>query len=123
MITYQLGDSEVFLPVVQDFIRREERCPASARGATTPTTNTAMTRSVLNVTVERTTMELRDALERRKRRALTPYNPEEWELHLQNLGLSSSEEYLNLPHSLHYGFDAGIPRRHCTFAPPNGPIP
>jgi hypothetical protein len=61
--------------------------------------------------------ELRNALELRKCRALTPYDPESW-----HDALSSSkllERYPSLPLSLQLGFDLGIRRIHQSYTPNN----
>ena len=56
--------------------------------------------------VERRIMALRDALEHRKKKALTPYKPDSWEQLLLQYGLL--EKYPKLPSLLHCGFDVGI---------------
>jgi hypothetical protein len=62
-------------------------------------------------------MELRSALELRKRRALTPYDPESWYHALSSSRLL--ERYPNLPISLQLGFDVGIRRIYQSYTPSN----
>ena len=62
---------------------------------------------------------LRNALELRRNRALTPYKAEAWEFFLRISNLSV--KYPTLVSSLHKGFDAGIPPILSTFTPPNSP--
>jgi hypothetical protein len=69
--------------------------------------------------VETRIMELRGALEHRRRQALTPYKAEAWELLLRRYNLSV--KYPNLSHSLRVGFDAGIQPIYLTSTPPNSP--
>ena len=62
---------------------------------------------------------LRHALERRKRKPLTPYYGEAWAEQLSRLGLQG--KYPCLVQGLAEGFDLGIPRIHRTYTPPNHP--
>ena len=66
---------------------------------------------------ERRITALRDALECRKKKALTPYKPDSWEQLLLQYGLL--EKYPKLPSSICCGFDVGIRQIHHTFSPPN----
>jgi hypothetical protein len=68
---------------------------------------------------ERTITELRNALEHRKSKALTPYHHKKWHLLLSRHNLL--DKYPSLPHSLQFGFDAGIPPIHSTYTPNNSP--
>ena len=67
----------------------------------------------------KTITELRHALEARKNKAFTPYQPETWHRLLTKHHLLS--KYPFLPHSLQYGFDARIPTIYSTFTPDNSP--
>jgi hypothetical protein len=62
-------------------------------------------------------MGLKDALERRRNQALTPYKVDAWESMLRRCNLLV--KYPNLVHSLHKGFDAGIQTIYTTSTPPN----
>lgn len=62
-------------------------------------------------------MGLRSVLERRKSRALTPYNAGAWDKILNECSLSA--KYPNLPNALCRGFDAGIRTIYETAAPSN----
>ena len=62
---------------------------------------------------------LKDALERRKSKALTPYKVDAWESLLLQCNLLV--KYPNLVSSLLKGFDAGIQPIYTTFTPPNSP--
>jgi len=70
--------------------------------------------------VERTITELKIALEHRRNRALTPYHHETWHRLLTKFQLL--EKYPFIPHSLQFGFDAGIPSINSTFTPDNSPV-
>lgn len=61
--------------------------------------------------------ELRRVLERRKCEALTPYNPDAWEMALRAAGLS--DRYPHIPEGLRRGFVLDIPSIKSTQAPPN----
>ena len=92
--------------------------PCAATGTIAEAALPAPTSSVTSAqAVGARIMGLRDALERRRSQALTPYKVEAWEsmLHLCNL----SVKYPNLVLSLHKGFDAGIRPIYFTSAPPN----
>jgi hypothetical protein len=64
-------------------------------------------------------MEHRNALGRRRLDAASPYKPDAWRslLHAAQL----HDRYSVIPHSLQYGFDAGIRPISRTFAPANKP--
>lgn len=62
---------------------------------------------------------LKDALEARKGRALTPYKPEGWARLLNETGLIN--RYPHIPKCLVSGFSGGIPPIKCTYKPPNNP--
>ena len=64
-------------------------------------------------------MALRDALERRRRSPLTPYDRTEWAGHLASAGLEG--RYPHLLRGLTEGFGLGIPRIEKTYTPPNHP--
>ena len=66
---------------------------------------------------ERRITALRDALEHRKGKVLTPYKPNSWEQLLLQYSLLA--KYPKLPSSICHGFDVGIRQIHCTFSPPN----
>jgi hypothetical protein len=67
--------------------------------------------------VGKATMELRVALESRRREALSPYHPQAWALELPAHGLQ--DRYPSLVDGLANGFDLGVPHIHSTFTPPN----
>ena len=69
--------------------------------------------------VETRIMGLRNALELRKKQALTPYKVEAWESLLRASNLLA--KYPTLISSLLQGFDAGIPLILSTYTPPNSP--
>jgi hypothetical protein len=69
--------------------------------------------------VEKTITELRTALELRKNKALTPYHHEAWRRLLTEHQLL--DKYPFIPHSLQFGFDAGICYISSTFTPDNSP--
>ena len=62
-------------------------------------------------------MELRGALERRKRTVLTPYNPDSWEQLLRQFNLLP--KYPKLPSLICSSFNVGIRQILLTFTPPN----
>ena len=64
-------------------------------------------------------MALKAALERRKHKALTLYNPDTWESFLVSSGLIA--KYPHIPDLLHTGFSANVPQINTTYAPPNHP--
>jgi hypothetical protein len=64
-------------------------------------------------------MGLRIALKCRRLNAASPYKPDAWRKHLLEADLQF--RYPNIPHNLHFGFDAGIPPILQTFTPPNQP--
>lgn len=61
--------------------------------------------------------ELKLVLERRKREALTPYNPRAWEAGLISAGLI--DRYAHIPEGLRRGFFLDIPNINHTQKPPN----
>ena len=61
-------------------------------------------------------MALKDALERKKSKALMPYKVDAWESLLLQCNLLV--KYPNLVSSLLKGFDAGIQPIYTTFTPP-----
>lgn len=61
--------------------------------------------------------ELRTVLEDRKRKALTPYDPEAWYLALTKSNLI--KHYPHIPQSLQFGFLGSIPNITSTYTPPN----
>ena len=62
---------------------------------------------------------LKAALEQRRHKALTPYNPDVWKSLLVAAGLI--DKYPHIPDSLHSGFSANVPQINTTYAPPNHP--
>jgi hypothetical protein len=62
---------------------------------------------------------LKNALEHRRNKALTPYKPDMWHLLLTKFLLL--DKYLFIPHGLEHGFDAGIPPIYTTYIPHNNP--
>ena len=64
-------------------------------------------------------MALKIALEQRRVKALTPYNPEAWEHLLISSGLIS--RYAHIPESLCTSFTACTPLISSTYTPPNHP--
>ena len=64
-------------------------------------------------------MALRIALEQRRHKALTPYNPINWEGLLFSSGLSS--KYPNIPELLHRGFTASMPPILSSYISDNNP--
>jgi hypothetical protein len=64
-------------------------------------------------------MEPKTVLEHRRNRALTPYHHEVWCCMLTEHCLL--EKYSSIPHSLQFGFDAGICLVISTFTPDNSP--
>lgn len=67
--------------------------------------------------VEYRLTELKRALEHRRRKALTPYNPDAWEAGLIATGLIS--RYPHIPEGLQRGFKLDIPNIKVTQTPPN----
>lgn len=61
----------------------------------------------------------RTALKQRRHKALTPYNPINWEGLLLSSGLSS--KYPNIPESLCHGFTASMPPILSSYIPDNNP--
>ena len=62
-------------------------------------------------------MGLKAALELRRLKALTPYNPDAWELLLSSVNLTAKYPYI--PEALHYGFRADVPSIRSSYTPPN----
>lgn len=62
---------------------------------------------------------LRDAVERRAAKAISPYIADNWEAALLRAGLLS--KYAHIPEGLRRGFSLGMPRIHRTQTPPNRP--
>ena len=62
-------------------------------------------------------MELKSALELRKRQALMPYDPKRWHDALSSSRLLN--RYLNIPMSLRLGFDLSICRIYQSYTPSN----
>jgi hypothetical protein len=69
--------------------------------------------------VEKRITEPKTVLEHRRNRALTPYHHEVWHRMLTEHRLL--EKYSFIPHSLQFGFDAGIRSIISTFTPDNSP--
>ena len=65
------------------------------------------------------TTGLKDALKRRRRDPLTPYDKRAWAEQLSSLGLEG--RYPSLIQGLSGGFDVGVPQIQKTYAPPNHP--
>ena len=65
------------------------------------------------------TTGLKAALEQRRRKALTPYNPEMWDVLLTSSGLIS--KYPHVPNALCFGFHAAVPPIQSSYTPPNSP--
>ena len=86
------------------------KCPRAAPPQVTPIATGAPD-------AEPATMELRTALERRKRNPLSPYPPEAWAAELLRHGLQ--HKYPSLVRGLTEGFDLGIPWISHTYTPPN----
>lgn len=82
-------------------------------GAMTPRTTSGI--SVLDALP--TLTECRRALERRKHRALTPYDADAWEKYLTQAELF--ERYVHIPPGLHKGFNLNFPIITVTQTPPN----
>jgi hypothetical protein len=86
---------------------QDVRTPPTTRGTSAPD-------ALLQLT------ELRNVLELRKSRALTPYNPPAWESLLRDSGLL--KRYPSLPQNLRTGFLINIPKVTTTQTPPNRPV-
>ena len=86
--------------------------PRDAESLATPPATSAL------AAVARTT-GLRDALEQRRRKTLTPYNPEAWETLLASSGLVT--KYPHISEALRFGFRAAMPSIQSTYTPPNSP--
>ena len=66
------------------------------------------------------TTGLKDALERRRRDPLTPYDKRAWAEQLSSLGLEG--RYPSRIQGLSGGLDVGVPQIQKTYAPPNHPL-
>lgn len=62
-------------------------------------------------------MGLKAALELRRLKALTQYNPDAWELLLSSVNLTAKYPYI--PEALRYSFRADVPSIHSSYTPPN----
>ena len=93
--------------------------PFAAIGTVAEAAPPAPTSSVTSAQgVETKSMGLRDVLELRRSRALTPYRVDAWHYFLHHCNLHV--KYPNLVDSLRNGFNAGIPPILSTYTPPNG---
>jgi hypothetical protein len=94
--------------------------PYAATGTVTEDAHPTRTSSVTNApAVETRIMGLKNALERRRSQALSPYKTDAWSNMLNQCNLLA--KYPNLLHSLHKGFDAGIQPIYVTTTPANSP--
>lgn len=82
---------------------------AASRGDTTG--------AIVALGVETLSMAPRHVLERRKSKALTPYNPDVWEAHLRDANLLSLYHWI--PDGLRHGFVLNLPQIQRTQTPPN----